>query len=160
VTLESVSVEEILEPLVSSGQAIAQDRQITLTSHIPKSLPPVQGNSKALREVFSNLIDNALKYTPEGGRVSISTQLFPATLEISIADTGCGIPREDREHLFERHYRGVQAQGEIPGTGLGLAIAKELIEQMGGTIKVIGPPSDETHLPGTVFTVSLPFSES
>lgn len=60
---------------------------------------------------------------------------------ISISDTGCGIPPEDLEHLFERHYRGVQAESEIPGTGLGLAIAKELVEKMQGEIQLFSPAS-------------------
>lgn len=155
VTIESVSIIDIIEPLVSSEQAIAQDKKITLLSDIPANLPLVQGNAKALREVLSNLIDNALKYTPEGGIIKISTQVFPTTLNILISDTGYGIPVEDQKHLFERHYRGVQAQGEIPGTGLGLAIAHDLIEQMGGEIKIISPISNNPNLPGTKFTVCL-----
>lgn len=155
VTLESVSIIDIIEPLVSSGSAIAQDKKITLISEIPANLPLVQANSKALREVLSNLIDNALKYTPEEGTVKISTQLFPTTLNILISDTGYGIPLEDQKHLFERHYRGVQAQGEIPGTGLGLSIAHELIEQMDGKIQVISPISNNPNFPGTIFMVCL-----
>jgi signal transduction histidine kinase len=155
VPLESVSILDIIEPLVSSEKVIAQDKKITLISDIPANLPLVQANSKALREVLSNLIDNSLKYTPEGGTVKISTQLFPTTLNILISDTGCGIPVEDQKHLFERHYRGVQAQGEIPGTGLGLAIAHELIEQMDGEIKIISPISNNPNFPGTMFTVCL-----
>lgn len=155
VALEAVSVIDILEPLVSSGQAIAQEKKITLNSNLPEHLPLVQANSKALREVLSNLIDNALKYTPQGGIVTISAQVSPTTLEIIISDTGYGIPVEDQTHLFERHYRGVQAQGDIPGTGLGLAIAKELIEQMEGEIKVKSPIQDDHDFPGTMFTVCL-----
>lgn len=155
VALEAVSVIDILEPLISSGQAIAQEKKITLNSNLSEHLPLVQANSKALREVLSNLIDNALKYTPQEGIVNISAQVSPTTLEIIISDTGYGIPIEDQTHLFERHYRGVQAQGDIPGTGLGLAIAKELIEQMGGEIKVKSPIQDDDDFPGTMFTVCL-----
>jgi len=93
---------------------------------------------------LSNLIDNALKYTPSGGEIDIQVGEKRRTpqgelIAISISDTGPGIPSQDLEHLFERHYRGVQASSAIPGTGLGLAIAKELIEQMHGEIKVFSP---------------------
>jgi len=86
---------------------------------------------------------------------------------VAIADTGPGIPGVDLVHLFERHYRGVQAQGEIPGTGLGLAIAQELVQQMQGEIQIFSPVADSgliDLLPepmtasGTVFIVWLPES--
>lgn len=155
VALEPVSVHEMLDPLINSAQAIAQEKKITLKTDLPDDLPLVQANSKALREVFSNLLDNALKYTPQGGIVSLTTQVLPTILEIRITDTGCGIPEEDQTHLFERHYRGVQAHSDIPGTGLGLAIAKELIEQMEGEIKVTSPLHPHSEHPGTMITVCL-----
>jgi signal transduction histidine kinase len=144
VTLESFSITEVLEPLLVSAKAIAQERHLKLQSQIPTDLPLVQGNAKALREVLSNLIDNALKYTPSGGEIDIQVGEKRRTpqgelIAISISDTGPGIPAQDLEHLFERHYRGVQASSAIPGSGLGLAIAKELIEQMQGQIEVFSP---------------------
>lgn len=142
--LESISVMDVLEPLLASAKAIASDRNLDLIAEIRPNLPPVLGNSPALREVLSNLIDNALKYTPAGGKVEILVGQERQTPEgsllgIAISDNGPGIPPQDLEHLFERHYRGVQAATEIPGTGLGLAIAKELVEQMHGEIEVISP---------------------
>jgi signal transduction histidine kinase len=143
-TLESFSVADVLEPLIVSASAIAQERNLELQADIPIDLPLVQGSPKALREVLSNLIDNALKYTPAGGQIDIrvgETRRTPQRekLGIAISDTGPGIPAQDLEHLFERHYRGVQASTAIPGSGLGLAIAKELIEQMQGEIEVFSP---------------------
>jgi signal transduction histidine kinase len=143
-TLESFSVAAVLEPLLVSAKAIAQERNLELQAEIPTDLPLVQGNAKALREVLSNLIDNALKYTPAGGKIDIRVGEKRRTpqgeaLAIAISDTGPGIPPQDLEHLFERHYRGVQASTAIPGSGLGLAIAKELIEQMHGEIQVFSP---------------------
>lgn len=138
--LTSCSVEEILQPLIRSASAIAQEKGLTLTTEILQDLPSVLGNSGALREVLSNLIDNALKYTPSGGEIQIRvTQAMSDRVAIWVSDTGLGIPEEDLPHLFERHYRGVQAQGEIPGTGLGLAIARRLVEQMQGSIQVFSP---------------------
>jgi len=177
--LESFSLVEVLEPLLISARAIAGERNLELYAEIPSNLPQVRGNAKGLREVLSNLIDNALKYTPEGGQIDIQVGVFvqppqgkaegaggaggaegagevrgqasqitspsPSPVQqeqylaIAISDTGPGIPAQDLEHLFERHYRGVQASTAIPGSGLGLAIAKELIEQMQGKIEVISP---------------------
>jgi signal transduction histidine kinase len=143
-TLESFSVADVLEPLLASAKAIAQEHDLELQAEIPSNLPLVQGDVKALREVLSNLIDNALKYTPSGGQIDIRVgekRQMPQgeMLGLAISDTGPGIPPQDLEHLFERHYRGVQASTAIPGTGLGLAIAKELIEQMHGEIEVFSP---------------------
>jgi signal transduction histidine kinase len=143
-TLEPISIMAVLEPLLVSARAIAQERNLELRAQLPLELPPVQSNVKALREVLSNLIDNALKYTPAGGQIDIRVgqkRRLPQgeAIAISISDTGPGIPSQDLEHLFERHYRGVQASTPIPGSGLGLAIAKELIKQMQGDIEVFSP---------------------
>ena len=192
-TLESFAVATVLEPLLVSAKAIAQERQLDLQADIPTDLPLVQGNAKALREVLNNLIDNALKYTPEGGKIEIQVGIeqqqnryrenspipyssidnlsFDEVIAIVISDTGPGISPQDLEHLFERHYRGVQASTAIPGTGLGLAIAKELVEQMQGKIEVFSPvqqiwakettdsvTDDEENISGrgTTFIVWLP----
>jgi signal transduction histidine kinase len=157
---ESLSVVEILTPLLESFEAIAAEKQIELSARLPTNLPSVRANDKAIREVLSNLIDNAIKYTPAQGRVEIMAGIEKSEYDrnyqgISIADTGYGIPPEDQKHLFERHYRGVQARGDIPGTGLGLAIAKELIEKMEGQIELISPTHSNLGLPGTTFVVWL-----
>jgi signal transduction histidine kinase len=144
IELQPHSVTEVLQPLLDSASAIAQDRQIALEADIPPDLPPVLLDQRALREVANNLIDNALKYTPAGGQVYVTVQR-PAAPDLShrqamiVADTGPGIPPEDLRHLFTRHYRGVQAQTEIPGSGLGLAIAQELIRQMQGEVQLFSP---------------------
>ncbi|WP_088891991.1 GAF domain-containing sensor histidine kinase [Leptolyngbya ohadii] len=162
------SLTEVLSPLLSSADAIAQDRQLILSSSIATPLPPVLIDPKALREVLTNLIDNALKYTPAGGLVYVGVVAYANHQQaIVIADTGPGIPTEDQAHLFERHYRGVQANTDIPGTGLGLAIARDLVRQMQGEIEVFSPvkrcdfipaslmiQTDANH-PGTAIVVRL-----
>ncbi|MBC7970679.1 MAG: GAF domain-containing protein [Verrucomicrobia bacterium] len=152
--LEPCAIATVLEPLLASTSAIAQDRALTLLTDIPADLPPVQAHVQILREVLSNAIDNALKYTPAGGLVLVQARLVQATvgittgqtadgieqkLEIAITDTGPGIPPQDLRHLFERRYRGVQAQTGIPGSGLGLSIARALVTQMQGEIDVFSP---------------------
>jgi signal transduction histidine kinase len=160
--LEPIKVTEIIEPLIVSAEAIAQEKNIHLTANFAPNLPLVSGNSKALREVINNLLDNALKYTPAGGKVQIQVGRQKSTaqgqmLAIEISDTGRGIPLEDRERIFERHYRGVQAQGPIAGTGLGLAIVKDLCEQMQAKIELVSPSllKNKNFLPGTTVTVWL-----
>jgi signal transduction histidine kinase len=155
------ALADLLAPLLVSAQAIAQERNLQLITKIPRNLPLVRANVKALREVLSNIIDNALKYTPAGGKILIQVGQEKDNLQgIAISDTGPGIPPEDLEHIGERHYRGVQAQTEIPGTGLGLAIAKQLIEQMQGKIEVFSPAINSTigspKTPGTTFIIWLP----
>lgn len=160
-TAELCSVADVLEPLFESARALAGERNLDLQTDLPPNLPPVRANAKALREVLSNIIDNALKYTPDGGQVYIQAGREQGHFQgIAISDTGPGIPPQDLEHIFERHYRGVQVESEIPGTGLGLAIAKELIEQMQGEIQVFSPAQlpDESVAggPGATFVVWLP----
>ena len=146
IQLEECHLMDILAPLMVSASAIAQERKIALHTTCLENLAPVWGDPKALREALTNLIDNALKYTPPGGQVELIVGLEDrpgahggCCQGVAIADTGPGIPPDDQIHLFERHFRGVQAEGTIPGTGLGLAIAKFLIQQMSGKIEVYSP---------------------
>jgi len=148
IDLQPHCVTEVLQPLLDSASAIAQDRQLILETSISPDLPLVLLDLRALREVVNNLVDNALKYTPAGGTIAIAVRRvapaapgMPHRQAIIVADTGPGIPPEDRQHLFTRHYRGVQAKTEIPGTGLGLAIAQELMHQMQGEIQLFNPAS-------------------
>ncbi len=170
--IESCQLTDVIDPLIASADAIAQERDLSLFTHIPRDLPLVQAHPAALREVLSNLIDNALKYTPAGGEVDVDIELAnvpperlksdsneleetleQSYLQICIRDTGLGIPPQDLERLFTRHYRGVQAQGSIAGTGLGLAIAKELVTHMHGKIEVTSPPPGSDR--GTEFILWL-----
>lgn len=177
--LERCLVESVIEPLLASMETLAEGKAQTLHRQISEDLPPIWANPQALREVLHNLLENAVKYTPDQGHIFITIianepeaetgvefESSLSWLEIAITDTGCGIPQHDLPHLFERHYRGVQAEGSISGSGLGLAIAKTLIEQMHGTIQVISPAdlnkidgAEATSLfmdrPGTTFVVRL-----
>ncbi len=178
---DSCFVAEVLKPLLISAEAQASEKHLKLVTDIAADLPLVSANDRALREVLSNLIDNALKYTPAGRQIYIKVRYkaangdlrpayrqFPA-IAVAVSDTGSGIPPQDLEHLFERHYRGEKAQTEIPGTGLGLAIARDLVRQMQGEIEVFSPlnpewlPSAAAHLyptnRGTTFVLWLPLNK-
>ena len=133
--VRDLEIALVLTPLLRSAEAIASDRGLVLQAEIPDDLLPIQGDINALREVFNNILDNALKYTPSGGRVTVEAGLEHENglfQGVTIRDTGYGIPEGDRDRIFERHYRGIQEEGEIEGTGLGLAIVKGLVEQMQG----------------------------
>jgi signal transduction histidine kinase len=157
-------IADVLQPVLFSAMAIAQERNLHLIAEIPPELPPVHVNIKALREVLSNIIDNALKYTPSSGSILIKAGRQKGDFQgIAISDNGPGIPPQDLEHLGERRYRGVQAETNIPGTGLGLAIAKQLIEQMSGEIEIFSPAiSSSITSPdtlGTTFIIWLPLAK-
>jgi signal transduction histidine kinase len=155
IELQPHAIADVLQPLLESATVIAQDRRLTLWAEVPPSLPPVLMDMRALREVLNNLIDNALKYTPAGGQISISVQRQVGQQQtgtaprqgIVIADSGPGIPPQDLQHLFERHYRGVQATTDIPGTGLGLAIARDLVQRMQGEIQMFSPAAESGLIP-------------
>lgn len=151
-TLVPCAVTEVLEPLLAAAQTIAQDRNLTLHTQIPPAVPIVSTNPQALREVLNNLIENALKYTPPGGQILVEVMPDPEWLEIAVSDTGPGIPPQDLPHIFERRYRGVQADSNIPGSGLGLAIAKTLVGQLHGQLALFSParsPWLQSHIPPT-----------
>ncbi|HEY9880513.1 MAG TPA: GAF domain-containing sensor histidine kinase [Leptolyngbyaceae cyanobacterium] len=166
----SVQIAEILRPLLISADAVAQEKQIQVSAEIPDDLPPVWADHGALREVVSNLLDNALKYSPPKAQVWVRAGLFREEAGntyqgIAVGDTGPGIPSADQSHIFERHYRGVQAVGSIPGTGLGLAIAYDLVRDMSGQLNLLSPASlsglvpdtqNTATGPGTVFIIWLP----
>jgi two-component system phosphate regulon sensor histidine kinase PhoR len=115
-------------------------------------LPPILGDEERLGQVFSNLLDNAVKYTPENGTITISATAGEKFVEAGVADTGIGIPPQDLSRIFERFYRVDKARSrELGGTGLGLAIVKHLVEGHGGTVSVESPPGK-----GATFFVKLP----
>jgi len=166
--IQPCQLAEVLEPVVQWAQAIAQDRQIQFQALLSPGMPSISADPIALREALNNLIDNALKYTPKGGRVEVLSGLQRESGDrflqgVAIIDNGPGIPANDQTHLFERRFRGVQANSDIPGTGLGLAITHDLIRQMQGEIMVFSPagesgliPEDEDPQRGTAFLVWLP----
>ena len=148
--LSAIDPMEILEPLINSATAIAQERDLDFTINLPDELPLILGNTAALREVLGNLIDNAMKYTIAPGSVSLNIEVDRDYATVNVQDTGLGIPTNDLPHLFERNFRGRQAEGEITGTGLGLAIALDLVQKMQGEILV---SSQENQ--GSTFSVRL-----
>ena len=180
---KELHIPELVQEAFDVLQEKAQRGQVRLSQHIPPVLPTVRGDRDRLHQVLINLIDNAVKYTPARGRVTVSAALHPAVesvkpkeskdptdakpvldvtgngsqdwLEIAIADTGCGIPEADIPRLTQRFYRVDKARSrELGGTGLGLAIVKHIVMAHHGVLRI---ESQVGH--GTTVRVSLPFFE-
>ncbi len=149
---ETVAMQDLLADQVKFHGAGAQERNIGIRFESTPNLPVILANRQGMEEVFTNLITNAIKYSPEGGTITISAGVENEYLKVKVSDTGFGIPEEDLGRIFNRFYRVKDKQTrEIHGTGLGLAIVKSIVEAHQGNIKV------ESELGrGTAFTVLLP----
>ncbi len=138
--LETVNILSIIEPIIENIKIIAQEKNIAILENINIQTESILTNQKALREIINNLLDNAVKYTPNNGKVKIEMEENKAEkIIVKIADTGYGIPLNEQKQIFERHYRGSQENSNISGTGLGLAIVKELADKIKIQIKLISP---------------------
>ncbi len=151
----AVNCEEVLAQLMDRYEQMAQDRQITLVVNLVPKLPLVVADVDLLHRVLYKLLDNALRYTPMGGQVTISTAVPHRDgsdwITCTISDTGPGITPEEQPYLFERFFRGKAAQEfNIPGAGLGLAICREILNKLGGHITFASKPGQ-----GTAFTIWL-----
>jgi signal transduction histidine kinase len=142
---------DILEKLVEFMQSRAMEKDISLTLE-KADLPPINADPKSMEEVFSNLITNAIIYTPERGTVSVAGEVKGDFLEIRVSDTGYGISSDQLPLIFERFYRvKTDKTRYIVGTGLGLPIVKSIVEAHNGTVRVV---SEEGV--GSTFSVRLP----
>lgn len=132
--LEPLDLAAAVERILSQHAARAQMKRITLTQEI-SGTPAVRADRRALEHILGNLIDNALKYCPEGASVRVAAASENGSLRVSVADTGPGIPSEHLPRMFERFYRVDAGRSrELGGTGLGLSIVKHLVEAMGGKV--------------------------
>ena len=152
--LAPVDLEEIVEECVEASLPSAGVKGIALTART-EQLPKLQGDRARLAQVLDNLVSNALKFTPSGGRVDVRLRAFDGAAVIEIEDTGLGLAKEEQDKLFERFFRSSRAEeNAIPGTGLGLAIAKAIVERHGGRIELDGAVNV-----GTTVRVELPLPQ-
>ena len=151
---EAISMSEILQSVVESMQSQAAKKGQSLEAEIPDTLPYVIGNPLQLRQLFLNIIDNALLYTPPKGRVGLQTHATEEQIIVQITDTGIGIPIADQPYIFDKFYRGSNLPTNTPGTGLGLAIVRIIADNHRGRIWV-----ESTIGQGSTFTVILPAIE-
>jgi two-component system, OmpR family, phosphate regulon sensor histidine kinase PhoR len=153
---ERLQLEPLLRGQVEFYQAKAAEKKIRLSIDSLAGLPPVLANKGSIEEVISNLITNAIRYTPEGGSITLSAGVEKGYVRISVKDTGFGIGKEDLDRIFERFYRVKNDQTRfITGTGLGLAIVKSIVDAHNGMIKVESEVGK-----GSTFHVDLPVMHS
>ncbi|HHY38344.1 MAG TPA: HAMP domain-containing protein [Clostridia bacterium] len=150
---ETVDVSQLVEIVAEEMGQMAASKGVELTTVLCGKPLELYGDQSKLVQLLVNLVDNAIKYTPTGGRVTISARQKENALELQVTDTGIGIPKEHQEHVFERFYRVDKARSsDTGGTGLGLAICRWIAEAHGGSINVDSEPGR-----GTTFTVHLPY---
>jgi len=146
-----VNLLEIVERCAETTLLKASRKQIALEADVPQGFPAVRGDAGLLHEVLQNLLDNAVQYTPAGGRIRVSASAGAREAVVTVEDTGIGIPLADQERIFERFYRVDAGRSrEAGGTGLGLSIARHIIEAHGGRLWV---ESEVGH--GSKFSFSL-----
>ena len=141
--LGAVDMEELLSEVLENYKPEAEQKGITLSLDLPEELPKAIADEDRIEQILVILIDNAMRYTPAGGKVTLSADTVEDSGEklmlVSVTDTGCGIAKEDAEHLFERFYKTDKSRRE-GGTGLGLSIAKQIMDKLGGHIWVESEP--------------------
>ncbi|MHC4119432.1 MAG: sensor histidine kinase [Planctomycetota bacterium] len=146
------SLGEALRNATGAVEAKAVDKSITLNCSINSSVEKVFGNQFSTEEMVTNLLLNAIKYTPANGTIDVSAEHNEKSVLVTISDTGIGIPKEEQGKIFDEFYRATNAKRtERDGTGLGLSIVKYIVERHGGQISV---ESEQGR--GTAFKLSLP----
>ena len=152
--IQTLLIKELLQDIVTSFKGQAEENNIQLRLNYPEELEELnlEGDWHRLDQVFSNLMTNSLRYTPDGGEIILSADKSDAAVQITIQDTGGGIPLEDLPFVFDRFWKGDKTRSRSSGgSGLGLAIARQLVSAHGGTIRV---ESEEGV--GTRFIVEFP----
>jgi two-component system phosphate regulon sensor histidine kinase PhoR len=153
-TQERVDIVPIIDHVSVALKALADKKEIQLETDINgEELPHIQGDASKIESVITNLVNNAIKFTPEQGKVKISAEHQGEELVIRVSDSGIGIPKTDLLKIFDRFYRVYRPGTEIQGTGLGLAIVKQIITMHNGRVEV-----DSEEGEGTTFTIFLPLN--
>ena len=150
--LEKINLQPLIRNVIDQIDTIAESRKVALILTAPEEAIVVMATEQGLGMIFTNLIGNAVKYTPAEGQVEVVVKTSTSNVAITIEDTGIGIPQDDIPHLWEEFFRAKNARrAGIKGTGLGLSIVKQYIDQFGGQIEVNSVEGE-----GTVFTLDLP----
>ncbi len=152
--IDDVDIARLLRGMVQDSLAAADNKKVDLALHLPPKIPPLRGDKQRLAMLVSNLIGNAVKYTPSGGRVDVSLETTDDAARILVRDTGIGIPPAEQPRVFESFYRATNATiANVPGTGLGLAIAREVARLHGGDVWLSSKPGE-----GSTFVAEIPLA--
>jgi PAS domain S-box-containing protein len=154
---EQVNINRLCEALVSDRQTLAANRGLELSFEPDKAIPEIVGDRRLLSQVFTNLLTNAMNYTPDGGSIKVSTRTLTNDkgdwVIIDFLDSGLGITTDEQPMIFRRFYRGAASRAtKSAGTGLGLAICRQIAELHGGQVTVVS----KGHKKGSLFSVWLP----
>jgi two-component system OmpR family sensor kinase/two-component system sensor histidine kinase BaeS len=139
---EAIDVGVLVREMVDSFGSQAEPAGVKIDAQVPSGLPQVDADPVRAREILTNLIANALRYTPRGGRVSVEARATDASVAIEVRDTGAGIAPDHIGRIFDRFYKSAESRG----AGLGLAIAKQLVEAHGGEISATSVPGEGTDI--------------
>ena len=162
---QPVWLRRVVEAVVGELEdSFEQRRQSLVIEDFGDANRPILADPERLRQVFKNIITNAIKYTPDGGHITISARSLPSFIDVQVADTGIGIDAEDLQRIFDRFMPtgdiALHSSGKTKfkggGPGLGLAIARGIVDAHGGTIWAESPGCDEKKCPGSIFHVMLP----
>jgi len=151
---EVISFALIIRYAIDSLRKRVAEESHKLDWDIPDNLPHVLGNPVRLRQAVSNIISNSIKFTPKGGKISITVREVGSQIILQVSDNGLGIPPADQPHIFEKFYRGSNVPPDTQGTGLGLAIVKSIVENHQGRVW-----AESTLGIGSTFTIVLPTIE-
>ncbi len=150
--LEAVNLSAVIRQVVDYFSIEVDQKGVSLALELPAEDTEVMGTEDGLQKIFTNLVGNAIKYTPQGGKVTVKASNFQDNVEIVVTDNGIGIPQKELPRLFEEFFRASNARhAGIVGTGLGLSITKQFVDQFGGTIE-----ADSVEGECTQFRVRLP----
>ena len=162
--LERTNLPEVIAASMVAAQDLIEQRRLTVGLNLAHDLPPVMADPGRLEQVLMNLLDNACKYTPEGGQISITAELRDdgqdasagsSLVVVSVQDTGVGMTTEEQDRVFDLFYRADNPLSlEAGGAGIGLAISRSIVEAHGGDIWVESEPGA-----GSVFRFTLPTAE-
>ncbi len=152
ISREPTQINEVLGQAIMKYMAEASSRGISLETRLTRDLPLIEGDGSALERAVANLVYNALRFTPRGGRVTLASALRDGAVVLSVSDTGRGVPPEEITLLFEKYWQH-DSDTDKKGSGLGLFIVKSLVEAHGGRVEVESTPGQ-----GTCFRVILPLA--
>ncbi len=157
--ITKVSIEEIIKTSVTGIQSLADNKSLAITTSVKSPLPPIFGDRDRLIQVITNILSNAIKFTPEGGKIRITArhgETPKPKIVVAVSDTGVGIPAGDLKFIFDKFRRsGDVLTNNTEGTGLGLTITRQIVEYHGGAIWAESTPGQ-----GSVFTFTLPLDKS
>ena len=148
--LEPIDLAAFLRETAELYSTLLEDRHLTLSLDLPSTPLPYPARRDSLQRIIGNLLDNAIKFTPDGGTITLALAAAPDAIRLTVADTGCGIPPADLPHIYRRFWRADTSR-TLPGNGLGLSLVQALVRSAGGTIDCASAPGR-----GTRFTITLP----